>query len=207
MRIHCCLWGTIRNTRELLRHNLLSTKSLTDRQFALTAPFVSFVFLTRSSKGTLARGEYAEETVKMAKANKDFVFGFISQRCMVPEDPSFVYLTPGVQLAAGGDSLGQQVWRPIMVAMVFGTSDLDGTMARPTYRKRVDLVWNEGSDQPLCIAPQLQYNTPETVIKDKHCDVIIVGRGIYKADDPVTAAKSYQQAGWGAYMARLGPHL
>jgi hypothetical protein len=62
-----------------------------------------------SSKGTLARGEYAEETVKMAKANKDFVFGFIAQRCMVPDDPSFVYLTPGVQLAAGGDAMGQQV--------------------------------------------------------------------------------------------------
>jgi orotidine-5'-phosphate decarboxylase len=52
--------------------------------------------------------------------------------------------------------------------------------------------------------PESQYNTPETVILDNNCDVIIVGRGIYKTDDPVAAAKAYQQAGWAAYQARLG---
>jgi orotidine-5'-phosphate decarboxylase len=33
--------------------------------------------------------------------------------------------------------------------------------------------------------------------------VIIVGRGIYAADDPVEAAKIYQEAGFNAYKARL----
>lgn len=47
-----------------------------------------------------------------------------------------------------------------------------------------------------------QYNTPEKVIKENESDVIIVGRGVYQADDPVQEAKKYREAGWKAYQER-----
>lgn len=49
-----------------------------------------------------------------------------------------------------------------------------------------------------------QYNTPTTAITEHGADVIIVGRGIYQADDPRAAAQQYRQAGWQAYCQRLG---
>lgn len=106
-----------------------------------------------SSKGTLAKGEYTKETLKMAGDNKDFVIGFITIKKLL-EDPEFINMTPGVQLAIGGDTLGQQ------------------------------------------------YNTPEKVIKENKSDVIIVGRGIYEAADPIAEAKKYRAAGWQAYLER-----
>ena len=48
-----------------------------------------------------------------------------------------------------------------------------------------------------------QYLTPEEVITKRGSDVIIVGRGIYAADDPTMAAKSYKESGFNAYKARL----
>lgn len=107
-----------------------------------------------SSKDNLATGEYTAKTIEMAKANKDFVIGFISQKSLC-EEPEFIYMTPGVKMSQGGDDMGQQ------------------------------------------------YNTPEKVIKDKNSDIIIVGRGIYEADNPVEEAKKYREAGWQAYLNKL----
>lgn len=44
-----------------------------------------------------------------------------------------------------------------------------------------------------------QYNTPEHVFRNLHTDFIIVGRGIYKADDAESASLQYKIAGWNAY--------
>lgn len=48
-----------------------------------------------------------------------------------------------------------------------------------------------------------QYNTPEHVFKMLHSDFIIVGRGIYKSDDPEAAAVTYKNEGWNAYINSL----
>jgi len=107
-----------------------------------------------SSKGTLAKGDYTAETLKMAEANKNFVIGFITMR-QLSDDPCFINMTPGVKLAVGGDSMGQQ------------------------------------------------YNTPEKVIGEQKSDIIIVGRGIYEANNPLEEAEKYREAGWQAYQDRL----
>ncbi|EJD01226.1 orotidine-5'-monophosphate decarboxylase [Fomitiporia mediterranea MF3/22] len=85
-----------------------------------------------STKGSLARGEYTEEAVRMARANRNFVFGFIAQRRMegiglnpqsgdtVAQDEDFIILTPGVGLQASGDSLGQQYKTPRAVVVDAG---------------------------------------------------------------------------------------
>lgn len=44
-----------------------------------------------------------------------------------------------------------------------------------------------------------QYNTPEKAIQ-QGSDVLIVGRGIYQADDPETEAKKYREEAWQAYL-------
>lgn len=48
-----------------------------------------------------------------------------------------------------------------------------------------------------------QYSDPHTVIFEKESDVIIVGRGIYGAENCLSTAKTYQEAGWQAYQQRL----
>ncbi|KAL9934544.1 hypothetical protein V8E36_006319 [Tilletia maclaganii] len=62
-----------------------------------------------------------------------------------------------------------------------------------------------------------QYLTPDEVVRNRGCDVIIVGRGIYSAllcekgrvdragalEEVRTQARRYRQAGWEAYLQRL----
>jgi orotidine-5'-phosphate decarboxylase len=74
-----------------------------------------------SSKGSLAVGTYTEDAVRMARANRDFVIGFIAQRRMDGvgateqdnvTDEDFLVLTPGVGLDVKGDAMGQQYRTP-----------------------------------------------------------------------------------------------
>lgn len=48
-----------------------------------------------------------------------------------------------------------------------------------------------------------QYNTPEKVIQTG-TDVIIVGRGVYGAENKRAAAEEYRKRAWAAYEARVG---
>ncbi|MCF6767803.1 orotidine-5'-phosphate decarboxylase [Thiotrichales bacterium 19S11-10] len=104
-----------------------------------------------SSQNNFFTKDYTEAAVNLAYQHQDFVIGFIAQEKLTDDD-SFVVMTPGVQLNAGVDALGQQ------------------------------------------------YNTPETAILDHKTDIVIVGRGIYKAENPKEAAIAYQQKAYKAYL-------
>lgn len=108
-----------------------------------------------SSKDNFITAEYTKKTVELAEAHQDFVMGFICQR-KLSDNPAFIYMTPGVNLAKGGDKLGQQ------------------------------------------------YNSPQEVILEKGSDIIIVGRAIIEAQDPLVEARKYREQGWHAYQNRLG---
>jgi uridine monophosphate synthetase len=64
-----------------------------------------------SSRGNLAKGSYTKQAVQWAEQNADFVIGFISTQKLT-DVPSFIHMTPGVQLQEGGDSLGQHYLTP-----------------------------------------------------------------------------------------------
>jgi uridine monophosphate synthetase len=48
-----------------------------------------------------------------------------------------------------------------------------------------------------------QYNTPKKLVGLLGTDIIIVGRGIIKATDPVAEAERYREKGWEAYEERI----
>ncbi|KAJ2020437.1 orotidine 5'-phosphate decarboxylase [Coemansia sp. RSA 376] len=51
-----------------------------------------------------------------------------------------------------------------------------------------------------------QYRTPTKIITENGSDIIIVGRGIYgPGKDAAAEAQRYREAGWTAYLNRLGP--
>ena len=49
-----------------------------------------------------------------------------------------------------------------------------------------------------------QYNTPQKIIGQMGNDIVIVGRGIINAADPVREAERYRKRAWDAYEERIG---
>lgn len=48
-----------------------------------------------------------------------------------------------------------------------------------------------------------QYTTPQEAVLERKVDIIIVGRGITAAPEPVVVAEDYRKAGWDAYRQRV----
>lgn len=75
-----------------------------------------------SSKDNYFTPEYTASCVKDARSHRDFVMGFIAQESLNTEEgDNFITMTPGVQLAAGGDGMGQQYNTPKVVVEEAGS--------------------------------------------------------------------------------------
>lgn len=85
-----------------------------------------------SSAGSLMRGEYTAACVEAARANPDFVMGYVAQENLnsTPED-KFIHMTPGCKLPPDGeeengegmegDGMGQQYNTPAKLVGICGT--------------------------------------------------------------------------------------
>jgi orotidine-5'-phosphate decarboxylase len=100
-----------------------------------------------STKGSLASGSYTENAVRMARARRDFVIGFIAQRRMDGvgagetddvSDEDFLVLTPGVGLDSKGDGMGQQYRSPREVVLESGSDVI--IVGRGIYGKSGDII-------------------------------------------------------------------
>lgn len=75
-----------------------------------------------SSKDNFLTPTYTAACLTHARTNRAFVMGFIAQESLnVEKDDNFITMTPGVQLAAGGDSMGQQYNTPQKVVGAGGS--------------------------------------------------------------------------------------
>ena len=90
----------------------------------------------------------------MAEHENSFAMGLVCQS-RLSQRPDLLQLTPGVNMASKGDSLGQQ------------------------------------------------YVTPTNAVLERGADVIIVGRGITRAENVAETAAKYKEAGWMAYLERV----
>jgi uridine monophosphate synthetase len=73
-----------------------------------------------SSKGNLIDHTLQEKTVQLALHYPEFVIGFICQKKLT-DNPAYVHMTPGVQIGAKGDALGQQYNTPQHVIYEMGS--------------------------------------------------------------------------------------
>jgi uridine monophosphate synthetase len=90
---------------------LMEAESKAERGFIVLAQM--------SSKGNLITPEYSAEAVKLAESHPNQVIGFICQEKQ-SQDPRFLHMTPGVNLAEKGDKLGQQYRTPEMAIVEQG---------------------------------------------------------------------------------------
>mgnify|MGYP001940314142 FL=1 len=124
-----------------------------------------------------------------------------------------------------GGSKSLDCFMNVGVVAILGMSS-QGTLTDSHYREEAMKVienhpniigcvaQNQISDNLLLFTPGVnlgttgddkgqQYNSPEHVIKNYGTDFIIVGRGIYKADEPEQEALRYKNEGWKAYQDSL----
>ena len=75
-----------------------------------------------SSSGTLAKGSFAKQAIRLGESHNDFVLGFIAMQKLSGQ-PGMLHLTPGVKLQAGRDALGQR-YRTIEEVLLKNKSDI-----------------------------------------------------------------------------------
>ena len=83
-----------------------------------------------SSEGNLLTADYAHQCLRLARDHRDFVIGFIAQRCLnIEPDDQFITFTPGVSLPPAdcttgepkGDGLGQRYTSPRQAVLERGS--------------------------------------------------------------------------------------
>jgi len=126
-----------------------------------------------SSLGNLMTAEYTKACVAAARDHTEFVMGFVAQESL-NSDKSDDFITM---------SPGCQL----------PPSDEDAEEEESSEDEDEE-VKGDGLGQ--------QYNTPRKLV-EAGCDVVIVGRGIIKAEDPVTEAERYRKKAWRAYLKRV----
>lgn len=84
-----------------------------------------------SSKHNLLQDAYVTATLEMAKQHKDFIIGFIALQRLL-DTPDFIYFTPGVNIGASGDTLGQSYLLPDYVINTCGSDII--IVGRGIYR-------------------------------------------------------------------------
>jgi uridine monophosphate synthetase len=92
-----------------------------------------------SSANNFFTAPYTKACLEQARLHRGFVMGFIAQQCLNEQpDDIFITMTPGVQLSAGGDGMGQQYNTPSLVVGEKGTDVIivgRGILAAPDRTK------------------------------------------------------------------------
>lgn len=116
---HICEWAHLVNAHPIPGPGVIEGL----KEVGLAKNRACLLVAEMSSAGTLATGDYTKETVKMAKEHEDFVIGYICQKNLT-SDPKFIHMTPGVQLHAGQDNLGQQYLTPRVAICEHGSDSI-----------------------------------------------------------------------------------
>lgn len=131
-----------------------------------------------SSAGNYLTPEYTAAAVELARVNADFVMGFIAQRALnALEGDNFVTMTPGAKLPPPEGASG-------------GGGGGDRGAATGGGATGGDALGQ-------------QYNHPRALVRDRGCDVVIVGRGILAADERGLEAERYRAEAWAGYEERV----
>jgi orotidine 5'-phosphate decarboxylase subfamily 1 len=119
-----------------------------------------------SSEGNLATDLYTQKTVAMARKHPDFVIGFIAMHKLC-DDPTLIYLTPGVQKEVGQDALGQRYKTPHFVIkesqsdiIIVGRGIYGAKNPKQAAREMQELGWNAYLErlQQECASALLKVN-------------------------------------------------
>jgi len=147
------------------------------QDFSATAPPLArglLLLAQMSSKDNLFTDAYTQRCLEMARQDPSFVIGFIAQEALN---------------ARPGDNF--VVMTPGVNLPPAAAVGPPGPGGRVRSEVKADALGQ-------------QYNTPRKVVVEKGVDVVIVGRGLYKADDPASEAERYRREAWEAYLERIG---
>lgn len=99
-----------------------------------------------SSKDNLIDTLFTKRTVELALRYPQFVVGFIAQHRLTG-DPTHIYMTPGVQMDAEGDMLGQRYFSPYNAIVERGTDFIivgRGITQHPNWQEAAKIYQNAG---------------------------------------------------------------
>ncbi len=112
---HIADWAQLTNAHAIAGPESIATL----KKIGLPKQNAMLMIAEMSSQGSLARGDYTDQSLRIAIEHSDFVIGFICQRKLT-DDPTYIHFTPGVKFSGGGDSAGQQYRTPFQAIVEAG---------------------------------------------------------------------------------------